>query len=136
MNSKQTKVVLGAIALVLFAWLISPFVFSKREPPQPSSTSRLVLRRLSGIRRHREFVTRFPRRVLGSLESRQSTGYLHDRLQELGYSITYTHFDARIARRKQVGRNVLGFKQGQGARNPGAGCPLRHGSDDKPGSDG
>ncbi|MBP1622086.1 MAG: aminopeptidase [Acidobacteria bacterium] len=113
MDSKQIRVVLCIMALVVFVWLISPFLFSRREPPRPPSTSPLSFDASRAYAATEEFVRRSPRRVLGSLESRQSTGYLHDRLQELGYSILYTHFDARIARRKQVGRNVLGFKQGQ-----------------------
>lgn len=101
--------------MVLFAWLISPLLLSRNEPPQPSSSPALSFDAARAYTATRDFVQRFPRRILGSLESRQSTGFLHDRLQELGYSITYTHFDSRIARRKQVGRNVIGFRQGQGA---------------------
>ena len=113
MDSKQTKTLLGVFAFVVFAWLISPLLLSRREPPQPPSTSALSFDAARAYAATEEFVRQFPRRVLGSLESRQSTGYLHDCLQKMGYSITYAHFDARIARRKQVGRNVMGFKQGQ-----------------------
>jgi hypothetical protein len=113
MDSKQTKVVLGIIAPVLLAWLLSPFLFSRREPLLPPTTSPLYFDASRAYSNTEEFVRQSPRRVLGSLESRQSTGYLSDRLHKLGYNITYTHFDARIARHKVVGRNVMGFKQGQ-----------------------
>jgi hypothetical protein len=113
MDSKQTKILLIAFAFVLLAWLVSPLLFSRREPLQPPNTSALSFDASRAYAATEEFVKRFPRRVFGSLESRQSTGYLHDHLQELGYGVTYTHFDARIARRKVVGRNVIGFKQGQ-----------------------
>jgi hypothetical protein len=61
----------------------------------------------------REFVTRFPKRVIGTFESRESTGFLNDRLAEFGYTINFSHFDARISGSLQTGRNVLAFKQGQ-----------------------
>lgn len=113
MDSRQIKVVLGIIALVLIAWLISAAVFSDLEPLRPLNASPLSFDASSAYASTEEFVRLSPKRILGSLESRQSTGYLHDRLQELGYSVSYTHFDARIARRKQVGRNVIGFRQGK-----------------------
>jgi len=60
----------------------------------------------------RDFVTRYPKRVLGSVESRQSTGFLKEAFAGLGYEISYTQFDARINGRGQVGRNVLAYKTG------------------------
>ncbi len=113
MDSKQKKALLVIIALVLLAWLISPFFFSRYEPPVAPTQSALSFDAAHAYLVMEEFVRRFPNRSFGSLESRQSTGYLHDRLKELGYSVAYTHFDARIARRKKVGRNVIGFRQGQ-----------------------
>jgi hypothetical protein len=113
MRSKQTQIVLISIIIVLFAWIISPLLFSKREQPPLISPSSLSFNATAAYGLTRDIVTQFPMRVLGSLESRQSTGYIHDYLEKLGYSFTYTHFDTRIARRKQVGRNVLAYKQGQ-----------------------
>ncbi len=60
-----------------------------------------------------EFVTSHPRRVLGSLESRQSTGFFRQRLQRLGFEVSYMHFNATIASRAEVGRNVLALRQGE-----------------------
>ena len=69
MNSKQTKIQLGAFALVLFAWLISPLLLSRNEPPQPSSSPALSFDAARAYTATRDFVQRFPRRILGSLES-------------------------------------------------------------------
>jgi hypothetical protein len=113
MDKKQTRIVLGIIALVLLSYLISPLLFSTREPVLPLTQSPLFFDATRAYRVTQEFVTRFPKRVFGSLESRQSTGYLHDYLAELGYTVDYSHFEARIASRKQVGRNVLAYKRGR-----------------------
>ena len=61
----------------------------------------------------REFVTQFPKRLFGSLESRQSSGYLTDRLTEMGYEAEHINFDGRIGGGQQAGRNVLAYKQGE-----------------------
>ena len=61
----------------------------------------------------REFVTQFPKRLFGSLESRQSSGYLTDRLTEMGYEVEHINFDGRIGGGQQAGRNVLAYKQGE-----------------------
>ena len=61
----------------------------------------------------REFVTQFPKRLFGSLESRQATGYLTDKLTALGYETEYIHFDGRIGGAQRAGRNVLAYKQGE-----------------------
>jgi len=113
MRSDQNKIVLFSILIVLLAWIIVPLVTSSREQAPPLSRTTLAFDAAAAHGLIRDFVTQFPVRVLGSLESRQSTGYIHDYLEKLGYSFTYTHFDTRIARRKQVGRNVLAFRQGQ-----------------------
>jgi hypothetical protein len=113
MDSKQTKIVLGVFAFVLFACLISPLLFSMREPDRVPGAMSLSFNASRAYAATAEFVRLFPNRAFGSLESRQSTGFLHERLVSLGYDVSYTHFDARISRRSQVGRNVLAFKQGQ-----------------------
>ena len=61
----------------------------------------------------REFVTQFPKRLLGSIESRQATSYLTDKLREMGYEVEYLHYDGRIGGGRQAGRNVLAYKQGE-----------------------
>jgi len=112
--STQTRSAVIAIAAVLFVWLASPLA-GQREPDWPQSQAPLLFDSTRAYRVTQEFVTQFPRRIFGSIESRQSTGYLDEYLAKLGYQITYTHFSARISRAKRDGRNVLGFKQGQTA---------------------
>ncbi len=113
MDAKQTRIVLIIILLIVLAWLGSP-LFGKRERApldpariQPQFDAALALDTT------REFVTRYPRRVIGSIESRQSTGFLEKHFKDLGYETSYAHFDATIAGRRQVGRNVYAFKPGQ-----------------------
>jgi hypothetical protein len=113
MDSRQMRILFGVIALVFLAWLISPLLFATRESVLPLTKSRLWFDASQAYRMTQEFITQYPSRVLGSLESRQSTGFLHDYLEKLGYEISYSHFDARIAGRKKVGRNVLAYKRGQ-----------------------
>jgi hypothetical protein len=113
MDSKQKRILLGVFAFVLLVWLISPLLLAVREAVPPASQSSLLFDAPRAYAATDEFVRKYPRRVLGSLESRQSTGFLHDRLAEMGYIISYTHFDARVDSRRQVGRNVLALKQGQ-----------------------
>ena len=112
MSSKQSRILCIVILLVLAAWLVSPLLLSFHEQSPPVSTEPLVFNGQEAYRVIEDFVVKFPIRLFGSLESRQSTGYLLDRLAELGYSTSFFHFDGRIATRKQVGRNVLGYKQG------------------------
>ncbi len=109
MDRKQRKISVAVIVLALIAWLISPLFFSAPEPALPLSQAPLLF----NASRAYQLTSEFPSRVLGSLESRQSTGYLRDYLQNLGYEIGYSHFDARIAGKKQVGRNVLAGKKGR-----------------------
>lgn len=115
MDQKQTRIVLGFMGFVLFAWLISPWLLSSHEPARPPSRVALSFSASRAYAATEEFIKQFPLRVFGSLESRQSTGHLHDRLKEMGYAVSYMHFDGRIARRNQAGRNVLAYKQGQSA---------------------
>ena len=49
---------------------------------------------------------------LGSLEARQSSGYLRDHFEKLGYSVSFSHFEATIKGREEVGRNVLAYREG------------------------
>ncbi len=101
------------MGFVLLVWSIFSFAISKREPDFPLSSDPLIFNAANAYRITQEFVTGNPRRVIGSIESRQSTAYLHDHLDRLGYQVSYSHFDASIGKRKEVGRNILAFKQGQ-----------------------
>jgi hypothetical protein len=114
MDVKQIRKVLIAVALFPALWILSPLLGFRQAPPTMSSEP-LLFDAARAHRTIREFVTQFPDRVFGSFESRHSTGYLNDKLESLGYELSYTQFSDRIARRKQVGRNVLGYKAG---RNP------------------
>jgi hypothetical protein len=114
MDSKQKRVLFYTMASALLAWSIFSFAVSRRAPDFPLSNNNFLLfNAANAYRITQEFVTGNPRRVLGSIESRQSTAYLHDHLEKLGYQVSYSHFDARIGKRKEVGRNILAFKRGQ-----------------------
>jgi len=113
MESRQAKFVFGLMVLVIFFWLVSPMVGGIQEPAWVLPQFSLSFDASRAYETTREFVTRFPRRVLGSIEARQSTGFLRQQLEPLGYKISYMHFDATIAGHRQVGRNVLAFKAGQ-----------------------
>lgn len=112
MNGRQRKIVLGAAAFVIASWILLPLLLSGRReaPPLSGATSFNAAAAHSLIR---EFVTTFSTRVLGSFESRLPTGYVRDYLEKIGYEVEFGHFEARIARRKQVGRNVLALRKGQ-----------------------
>jgi hypothetical protein len=112
MDAKQKNIVLGSFIVLLLLWLVSPFLLSKREPALPLSRSTFAFDASRAYATADEFVGKNPHRVLGSLESRASSGFIHDYLADLGYAFTYTHFDARIASRIRVGRNVLAYKKG------------------------
>jgi len=112
MDSKQTRIVIGVMGLVFLAWILLPFLLGFRELPLSQTQPSTSFNSANAYEATKGFVTQFPRRVFGSLESRQSTGYLRDYLVDLGYSVDYSHFDARIGGSKQVGRNVLALKEG------------------------
>jgi hypothetical protein len=113
MDSRQKRIVMGVFVIVLLAWLAGSLLFSAREHALILSLEPLAFDATRARQTAAEFVTENPGRVLGSLESRQSTAYLYEKLTESGYEIEYTHFDARIGGRSQAGRNVLAFRQGE-----------------------
>jgi len=113
MDAKQRKILIGVIVCVLASWLVIPLLLSGREQPVPLSRTPLLFDAAQAYRAVEQFVTTHPTRVLGSLESRQSTGYIRDYLENLGYEISYGHFEATINRRIRVGRNVIGYRQGK-----------------------
>jgi len=99
--------------LVVFCWLVSPMAGDIQEQASVLPQFPLSFDASRAYELTRDFVMRFPRRVLGSIEARQSTGFVRQQLEPLGYKISYMHFDATIAGRRQVGRNVFAFKAGQ-----------------------
>jgi hypothetical protein len=111
MDPKQSKIVLGFSVLVIVLWLAVPLLGRREQLTPPAKTPSLFDPSRS-LQFTQEFVTAYPRRVLGSIEARQSTGYLQQHFQELGYQVTYSHFDATLAGRRQVGRNVYAFRPG------------------------
>src|SRR5262245_43819777 len=113
MDRQQTRVIIVLMATVVLCWLASILFVQSKADPLPLIQSPARFDSVQALGFAREFVTRFPRRVLGSIESRQSTGYLKQRFESLGYKVGYTHFDAVIASRRQVGRNVLAIKEGR-----------------------
>ena len=112
MNANQIKIVLGITLTVVVCWLTAPFWGGAKTREVLISQTPLQFDPDQAQETTREFVLGNPRRVLGSLESRQATGYLQDHLQSLGYQVGFSHFDAVIAGRREVGRNVLAFRQG------------------------
>ena len=113
MDPRQRKVVQVTVLVVLLSWAGSLWFPDFREAPAalPDATLQFDAERAYEITR--EFVTRFPRRVIDTFEARQSTGYIQQYLARLGYTISYMHFKALVASRTKVGRNVLAFKEGQ-----------------------
>lgn len=112
MDAKQTKIVIGTVLLSAALWLVIP-ILGYREPPiKPAESLHLMFDPLQAFEYTREFVTQHPRRVLGSIEARQSTGYLQQHFLQFGCQVSYAHFDAVIAGRKQVGRNVYALLPG------------------------
>ena len=112
MDSKQTRIVLIVMLVVAGGWLVSLLFLGFREPAPSLSETPLTFDAAQAFQRARDFVTRYPKRVLGSFEARGSTGYLQKELEGMGYKISYSHFEAILNNRRQVGRNVLAFKEG------------------------
>ena len=112
MNSKQIQSVLVITVAVALCWLSAPLWGGGESVDPAVSQAPLTFSAEQAFRTTEEFVTQNPRRVLGSLEARQATGYLQDFLQRLGYTVSFSHFDAVVAGRRQAGRNVTAFRAG------------------------
>ncbi len=112
MNVKQRRLVLASMLLVIAAWF-AVFLSADRTSAPMIHDRPLHFDADRALEATGEFVTRHPRRVLGSLESRQSSGFFRQRLQPLGYEVSYMHFNATVASRAEVGRNVLALRQGE-----------------------
>lgn len=113
MNKGQANVAWVLFTLVIFAWVAAPWFGNINEGLWILSEYAPSFNQTHAFQIVQEYVSRYPRRVLGSFESRQSTGYLKEYLEKLGYRISYSHFDATIRGRRQVGRNVLAYKPGK-----------------------
>ncbi len=112
MNVRHRRLVLGGMLIVLAAWFAAPL--SGSRAPVPVIYDRpLHFDANRALEATRQFVTRHPKRILGSLESRQSTGFFRQHLEPLGFEVSYMHFNATVASRAEVGRNVLAFRQGE-----------------------
>ena len=111
MDPTQSKTVLGTTAFIILLWLAIPLL-GRREQPILTAEKVSSFNPSLSLQITREFVTAYPRRVLGTIEARQSTGFLQQHFQQLGYQVTYSHFDAVLAGRRQVGRNVYAFRAG------------------------
>jgi integral membrane sensor domain MASE1 len=114
MSSKQTKIVFLVVVGVIVCW--------QGMPPWGGSVSSQNDLQVSGAalqfnadeayRTTKEFVTRNPRRILGSLEAWQAAADILGSFKQLGYDVRESDFDAVIAGRRQTGRNILAFKAG------------------------
>ena len=106
------RIIYVVVAGLLVVVISLPFTFRQtgqvavdKTPPRFSASR--------AFETTQEYVTQFPTRRFGSLEARQSTGYLSDRLMAIGYEVEYINYDGRIGGGQQAGRNVLAYKQGE-----------------------
>jgi hypothetical protein len=113
MDQNQIKIMSRSFAIVVLIWILSATFFSISEPSLPLNKAPLSFSARNAYQSTGEFVTLYPKRTFGSLESRQSSGYLQNHLTKLGYTVEYIHFDARIGGHKRVGRNMVALKQGK-----------------------
>ena len=111
MDNRHRRLVLAGMGLVVVAWIAAPWSGTSRSDPGVSQGP-LLFDAGRALAETREFVTRYPRRPLGSLEARQSSAIFRQRLQPLGFEVSYAHFAATIESRTQVGRNILALKHG------------------------
>ncbi len=114
MRSKLLKTLGACLALVILCWLTVPLwgVRGSVPPEIQLSQSPLLFDENQAYHAMRDFVTRNPRRPLGSLEAWQAAADLLSSLKRLGYDVRASDFDAVTAGHRQVGRNVLAFKAG------------------------
>jgi hypothetical protein len=112
MTGNQTKVVLASLLFVLLCWLGSFLISEPESEAQIVEEPGLMFDGGEAFQRAREFVTTHPVRFLGALEARQSSGYLRDNFASLGYEVSFSHFQALIEGRQEVGRNVLAYRKG------------------------
>ncbi len=112
MDNKAKITFVSLSVLVIVAWLVSPTIGETDNALWVLPQFTLLFDSTKALQITQEFVTRFPSRVLGSIESNQSADFLRHRLDILGYQTSYSQFDATIAGHRQVGENVLALKPG------------------------
>jgi hypothetical protein len=112
MDTKQLKIVGLLILAVIGIWLLFSAFLAKKEPATTFLQFASKFDAAQALETTRQFNAEYPNRALGSIESRQSSGFLIERFERLGYKVSYSHFDAKVAGRTQVGRNIFAFKQG------------------------
>jgi hypothetical protein len=113
MNPRQKQIVLGLVIFAVLCWLTAPFWGGIERMDASASRAPLRADADQAYRITKEFVTKNPKRVLGSIEARQATGYLRNSLKGLGYLLSSpTYFDAMIAGRRQAGSNIVAYKAG------------------------
>jgi hypothetical protein len=113
MSPKQTKIVWSIVAFVAIGWLSAPIWGGSGRTDLTVSQTQLLFSEDQAFQATQEFVTRNPKRVLGSIEARQATGYIRDFLKREGYQLKpSSYFNAIIAGRRQPGSNVVAFRAG------------------------
>jgi hypothetical protein len=113
MNSRQIRYVFIIALIVLLCWLTAPFWGGSAASSLPLYQGELQFNGGQAFQITRDFVTRNPIRALGSIEARQATGFLQDALKTLGYQVSFSHFDAIVDGSREVGRNILGYREGE-----------------------
>jgi len=112
MSSKQIRSVFVITLVVVVCWLTVPLWGGGEDTAPSVPQAPPAFDAEQAFRSTEEFVTQNPMRLLGSLEARQATGYLQGVLQHLGYAVSFSHFDALVAGRRQAGRNIVAFRAG------------------------
>src|SRR5438093_12116606 len=97
MDPRQRKVVQVTVLVVLLSWAGSLWFPDFREAPAALPDATLQFDAERAYQFMREFVTRFPRRVIDTLVALQSTGYIQQYLAPLGYMISDIPFTARVS---------------------------------------
>ncbi len=111
MSRRQTTIVSTVIAGALLLSMLA-LLAGFRQPAASPSPAQPGFDASRALDEMEAFVTECPDRVFGTFQSRHAMGYLSDRLREMGYAVDYTQYSARIGRTKEVGRNVLGYREG------------------------
>jgi hypothetical protein len=114
MNSKQTRIVFLVVVGVIVCWQSTPpwgGSAGSQNDLQVSGAA-ILFNADEAYRTTKEFVTRNPRRVLGSLEAWQAAADILGAFKRLEYDMRESDFDTVIAGRRQTGRNILAFKAG------------------------
>jgi hypothetical protein len=113
MDSRPIRIVSGVTLAVVLCWLTAPFWGGIARIDIPVSQAPLLFNADSAYKITSEFVTRNPKRVLGTLEARQASGDVRNHLRGLGYQMSPpSYFEAIIAGSRQPGSNIIAHKPG------------------------